>query len=159
MATGRLTLVTGAMAREILVNDEGKATGVSYVDKATRRDQQVRAKAVVVAGSSCESARLLLNSRSRRFPRGLANSSGVVGRYLMDSVGSGGAGTSPRWKRCLHTITTASAECIFTSPGGSSTGRTSFCAATTLSLAAGDTCRRRASSMASATNMKVMGWD
>ena len=95
MATGRLTLVTDAMAREILVNDEGKATGVSYVDKTTRRDQQVRAKAVVVAGSSCESARLLLNSRSRRFPQGLANSSGVVGRYLMDSVGSGGAGYVP----------------------------------------------------------------
>ena len=92
MATGRLTLVTGAMAREILVNDEGKATGVSYVDKTTRRDQQVRAKAVVVAGSSCESARLLLNSRSPRFPQGLANSSGVVGRNLMDSVGSSGSG-------------------------------------------------------------------
>ncbi len=62
------------------MNDEGKAAGVSYVDKSTRREQQVRAKAVVVAGSSCESARLLLNSRSRRFPQGLANSSGVVGR-------------------------------------------------------------------------------
>jgi len=95
MATGRLTLVTGAMAREILVNDEGKATGVSYIDKATRRDQQVRAKAVVAAGSSCESARLLLNSRSRRFPLGLANSSSVVGRNLMDSVGSMGAGYVP----------------------------------------------------------------
>ena len=95
MDTGRLTLVTGAMAREILVNDEGKATGVSYVDKATRRDQQVRARAVVVAGSSCESARLLLNSRSRRFPQGLANSSGVVGRYLMDSVHSPGTGYVP----------------------------------------------------------------
>ena len=95
MATGRLTLLTNAMAREILMNDEGKAVAVSYIDKATRRDQQVRAKAVVVAGSSCESARLLLNSRSRRFPQGLANSSGVVGRYLMDSVGSDGAGYFP----------------------------------------------------------------
>ena len=72
-----------------------RRTGVSYVDKATRRDQQVRARAVVVAGSSCESARLLLNSRSPRFPHGLANSSGVVGRYLMDSVGSDGDGYVP----------------------------------------------------------------
>ncbi|MGO8787912.1 MAG: GMC family oxidoreductase [Terriglobia bacterium] len=95
MKTGRLTLVTDAMAREILVSEEGKAAGVSYIDKKTRRDRQVRAKAVVVAGSSCESARLLLNSHSRPFPRGLANSSGVVGRYLMDSVGSDGAGYVP----------------------------------------------------------------
>ena len=95
MATGRLTLVTGAMAREILVNDEAKATGVSYVEKTTRRDLQVRARAVVVAGSSCESARLLLNSRSPRFPLGLANSSGVVGRYLMDSANSSGSGYVP----------------------------------------------------------------
>jgi choline dehydrogenase-like flavoprotein len=95
MKTGRLTLVTQAMAREIVVNDEGKATGVSYIDKNTRTDQQVRARAVVVAGSSCESARLLLNSRSRRFPQGLANSSGIVGRNLMDSVGSDGFGYIP----------------------------------------------------------------
>ena len=95
MATGRLTLVTGAMAREILVNDEAKATGVSYVEKTTRRNLQVRARAVVVAGSSCESARLLLNSRSPRFPLGLANSSGVVGRYLMDSANSSGSGYVP----------------------------------------------------------------
>lgn len=95
LATGRLTLVTHAMAREILVNDAGKAAGVSYIDRATRREEQVRAKAVVVAGSTCESARLLLNSKSRRFPLGLANSSGVVGRYLMDSVGSDGGGYVP----------------------------------------------------------------
>ena len=74
---------------------KAKATGVSYVDKTTRRDQQVRAKAVVVAGSSCESARLLLNSRSPRFPQGLANSSGVVGRYLMDSVRQQRLGVCP----------------------------------------------------------------
>ncbi len=95
LATGRFTLITGAMAREIVLNDQGKAEGVSYIDKATRTDQQVRARAVVVAGSSCESARLLLNSKSRLFPQGLANSSGVVGRYLMDSVGSNGSGYIP----------------------------------------------------------------
>jgi choline dehydrogenase-like flavoprotein len=95
MATGRFTLITGAMAREIVLNDQGKAAGVNYIDKATRSDQQVRARAVVVAGSSCESARLLLNSKSRLFPQGLANSSGVVGRYLMDSVGSNGSGYIP----------------------------------------------------------------
>ncbi len=55
----------------------------------------MHARAFVVAASSCESARLLLNSRSTLFPDGLANSSGVVGRYLMDSVGSSGGGYFP----------------------------------------------------------------
>ena len=95
MATGRMTLITNAMAREILVSKDGKAEGVSYVDKATRSEKRVYAKAVVVAASACESARLLLNSRSTVFPNGLANSSGVVGRYLTDSVGSSGWGYIP----------------------------------------------------------------
>jgi choline dehydrogenase-like flavoprotein len=74
-ATGRFTLITGAMAREIIVNKEGKAKAVSYVDKATRTEQQVYARAFVIGAGACESARLLLNSRSTLFPDGLANSS------------------------------------------------------------------------------------
>src|SRR5246500_4593134 len=62
--TGRFTLFTNAMAREILVGKDGKASGVSYVDKATKSEKQVHAKAVMVAASACESARLLLNSKS-----------------------------------------------------------------------------------------------
>ncbi|GAB5536148.1 MAG: GMC family oxidoreductase [Rubricoccaceae bacterium] len=87
-ATGNLTLVTHAMAREVLTNDEGRATGVSFVDTQTMQEQQVRAKIVILAASACESARLLLNSTSPRHPNGLANSSGVVGKYLMDTVGA-----------------------------------------------------------------------
>ena len=94
--TGRLTLITNAMAREILVGKDGKAEAVSYIDKTTRTEKRVNARAFVVAASACESARLLLNSRSRLFPDGLANSSGVVGRYLTDSVGSSGAGYFPQ---------------------------------------------------------------
>jgi choline dehydrogenase-like flavoprotein len=94
-ATGRFTLITGAMAREILVGSDGKATGVSYIDKNTRTEMRVNARAVVVAASACESARLLLNSKSATFPDGLANSSGTVGKYLTDSVGSDGWGTIP----------------------------------------------------------------
>src|SRR6202167_3795556 len=90
-ATGRFTLICNAMAREIVVDKAGRAQAVSYIDKATRQEIQVHAKAFVVAASACESARLLLNSRSAVFPDGLANSSGAVGRYLMDSVGSGGS--------------------------------------------------------------------
>jgi choline dehydrogenase-like flavoprotein len=99
LATGRLTVITNAMAREILVGRDGKAAGVSYVDKTTRTEQQVRARTFVVAGSTCESTRLLLNSKSPLFPQGLANSSGVVGRYLVDSVGSDGAGYFPQLEK------------------------------------------------------------
>src|SRR6266849_204271 len=99
MKTGKLTLVTCAMAREILVNKEGKAEGVSYVDKVMRTEKRIKARAVVVAASACESARLLLNSKSSAFPAGIANSSGAVGKYLTDSVGSGGYGYFPQLEK------------------------------------------------------------
>ena len=95
-ATGRLTVVTDAMAREVTVDAGGRATGVSYVDKTTTTDRHVRARVVVLAASACESARLLLNSRSALFPNGLANSSGTVGRYLTDTTGTDVAGFIPR---------------------------------------------------------------
>jgi choline dehydrogenase-like flavoprotein len=93
--TGRLTLITGAMARELIVGKDGKVAAVSYIDKATRSEKRINARAFVVAGSTCESTRLLLNSKSTLFPDGLANSSGVVGRNLMDTVGSDGGGYFP----------------------------------------------------------------
>jgi choline dehydrogenase-like flavoprotein len=92
LATGKLDLITGAMAREVLVGKDGKVQGVSYIDKATRTEKRITSRAVVLAASACESARLLLNSTSSSFPDGLANSSGTVGRYLTDSVGSDGVG-------------------------------------------------------------------
>jgi choline dehydrogenase-like flavoprotein len=98
-ATGKLTLITGAMAREVLVGADGKARGVSYIDKATHSEKRIAARAVVLAASACESARLLLNSKSPTFSDGLANSSGAVGRYLMDSVGSSGQGYFPQLEK------------------------------------------------------------
>ncbi len=95
-ATGRFTMIANAMARELVVGKSGRAEAASYIDKATRRENLVYAKAFVVAASACESARLLLNSRSSSFPDGLANSSGVVGRYLTDSVGSSLTGYFPQ---------------------------------------------------------------
>src|SRR5213593_371218 len=88
LKTGKLKIVTGAMAREVLTDAEGLATGVSYIDTATGGEETVRAKVVVLAASACESARLLLNSRSVRHPGGLANSSGTVGRHLTDTPGT-----------------------------------------------------------------------
>lgn len=94
-ATGNMEIRCDAMAREVLVDSEGLATGVSYIDKKTPKEVQVRGKIVVLAASACETARLLLNSRSRMFPHGLANSSGLVGKYLMDTVGTDVGGFLP----------------------------------------------------------------
>ena len=98
-ATGRFTLITNAMAREILLGKDGRAQAVSYIDKPSRTEKRVNARTFVLAASACESARLLLNSRSSLFPDGLANSSGAVGRYLMDTVGSAGAGYFPQLEK------------------------------------------------------------
>jgi choline dehydrogenase-like flavoprotein len=96
LATGRLTIVANAMAREVTVDAAGLADGVSYVDKTTGRENHVRGRIVVLAASACESARLLLNSTSATFPHGLANSSGVVGKYLTDTTGTGVAAHIPK---------------------------------------------------------------
>jgi choline dehydrogenase-like flavoprotein len=95
-ATGRLTQIFNAMAREVTVDANGLASGVAYIDRNTGRDNHVRARIVVVAASACESARLLLNSKSSKFPQGLGNSSGQVGKYLTDSTGLGVTGFIPR---------------------------------------------------------------
>ncbi len=95
LKTGNLEVRTGAMAREVLVGSDGMATGVSYIDKKTRKEVQVRGKVVVLAASCCETARIMLNSKSSQFPNGVANSTGLVGRYIMDTVGSAVSGFLP----------------------------------------------------------------
>ena len=95
LKTGRLTLITNAMAREVAVGPDGLATGVRYVDKNTGEDRFVRARVVVLAASALESARILLNSKSQRFPQGLANSSGTVGKFITDTTGSDVGGFIP----------------------------------------------------------------
>jgi choline dehydrogenase-like flavoprotein len=95
LQTGRLTLVTNAMAREVTIGKNGLADGVSYVDKNTKTDRHVSAKVVVLAASACESARLLLNSKSAFFPQGLGNSSGWVGKGLTDTTGTDVSGFIP----------------------------------------------------------------
>jgi choline dehydrogenase-like flavoprotein len=92
LATGRLTIIPHAMVREVLVGADGKAQAASYIDKTSRTDQQVRARAFVMGASACESARILLNSKSTLLPNGLANSSGLVGLYLMETPSTGVVG-------------------------------------------------------------------
>ena len=96
MRTGRLTLITNAMAREVMTGEDGRATGVAYIDKTTGEDQEVRARIVVLAASACETARLMLNSKSVRHPNGLGNQSGVVGKHLTDTTGTDVGGFIPR---------------------------------------------------------------
>ncbi|HET9373318.1 MAG TPA: GMC family oxidoreductase [Vicinamibacterales bacterium] len=96
MATGRLTIRTNAMAREVTVGADGLATGVIYIDKETGRENHVPARIVVLAASACESARIMLNSRPSTFPQGVGNSSGVVGKYLSDTTGVGVSGFIPK---------------------------------------------------------------
>jgi choline dehydrogenase-like flavoprotein len=95
LATGRLDILTNAMVFEVVLGKNGLASGVGFVEKVSRIPLQVRARVVVLAAGACETARILLNSKSARFPHGLGNSSGKVGRYLMDTVGSSLEGQIP----------------------------------------------------------------
>jgi choline dehydrogenase-like flavoprotein len=95
LATGNLDIVTDAMVAEVTIGADGRATGVSYLDKPTGERRVVRARVVVLAASSAESVRVLLNSRSALFPDGIATSSGLLGKYIMDSVGCGIGGQIP----------------------------------------------------------------
>jgi choline dehydrogenase-like flavoprotein len=85
--TGKLELRANAHVRSVLVAPDGRrATGVSYIDRATRREVEVYGRVVIVAASCCESAKIMLNSKSRHWPTGVANSSGQVGRNISDHL-------------------------------------------------------------------------
>jgi choline dehydrogenase-like flavoprotein len=98
MATGKCTLVTNAMVYQVLMDANHKrAVGIRYVDRVTRETRELRARAVVLCAQALESVRILLNSATRQHANGLANSSGALGRYLMDHlwVAGGAEGEFP----------------------------------------------------------------
>lgn len=97
-ATGRLTLITDAVVSHVTTDlKSGQATGVRYVHRQTRESRELRSNVVVLCAQAMESVRILLNSSNRQFPNGLANSSGVLGHYLMDHVtGFGAQGVMPK---------------------------------------------------------------
>jgi choline dehydrogenase-like flavoprotein len=86
LASGNLDILTDAMVRSVVLNEQGKATGVSYIDKPTRQEREVSGRVIVLAAGSQETVRILLNSKSTLFPQGLGNSSGKLGRYIMDTT-------------------------------------------------------------------------
>ena len=96
-ATGRLTLLTDAVVSHVTVDPATpRATGVRYVDRLSRQTREVQSRSVVLCAQAMESVRILFNSATRQFPNGLANSSGVLGHYLMDNfTGYGGYGMMP----------------------------------------------------------------
>jgi choline dehydrogenase-like flavoprotein len=90
-ATGNLVTRPNSLVYQVDMDKAGKARGVSFVDRITGEHHSARGNAVILSAGACESARILLNSKTG----GLSNSSGLVGRYLMDTVGSTTAGYFP----------------------------------------------------------------
>jgi choline dehydrogenase-like flavoprotein len=85
---GQVDLYVNSMVSEVTIDDNGKVKGVKYINKEDRQQYAIKGKIVVLAASACSSARILLNSKSEKYPNGLGNSSGVVGKYLHDSTGT-----------------------------------------------------------------------
>ena len=80
---GRVTVFHDSVAREVLISDENRAIGVRYLHRVHQREGDVRGRAVVVACACVQSVALLMMSRSARYPTGLANSSGQLGRHFI----------------------------------------------------------------------------
>ena len=92
MATGRCTLVTGAMVYKVLVDPSTRrARGVLYIDRATRQPREIFGRVVALCAQTQESVRILFNSATRQDPNGLANSSGLLGKGLMTHFSDAGA--------------------------------------------------------------------
>jgi choline dehydrogenase-like flavoprotein len=85
---GQVDLYVNSMVSEVTIDEHGKANGVKYINKEDRQQYALKGKIVVLAASACSSARILLNSKSEKFPSGLGNSSGLIGKYLHDSTGT-----------------------------------------------------------------------
>ena len=85
---GQVDLYVNSMVSEVTLDEHGKANGVKYINKEDRQQYALKGKIVVLAASACSSARILLNSKSEKFPSGLGNSSGLIGKYLHDSTGT-----------------------------------------------------------------------
>ena len=89
LATGKLTLRTDAVVRHVVVDREGRPKGVGFFDRQSKVYEEAYARVVVLAASTLESTRIMLNSVSRFHPNGLANNSSVLGHYLTDHFTAG----------------------------------------------------------------------
>ncbi len=95
--TGKIELRTNAIAKNVLVDENGQAKGVAYIDRNTKQEVEAYSRAVVLAASCLETTHIMLNSKSRHWPTGIANSSGQLGRNLCDHLyGTPAYGYLPR---------------------------------------------------------------
>ena len=102
-ATGRLVLRSDAVASHVIVDERtGRGEGVAFVDRLTKQRHSARARVLVLCASTIESTRLLLNSVSSRHPNGLANSSELLGCYLMDHIQLSVAGRATSLMQSPH---------------------------------------------------------
>lgn len=83
LKTGKLDLIPNAVVREVVVNSENKVTGVKYIHRETKAEGEVSGKAVVISCACAQSVALMLMSKSRLYPTGLANSSGHLGKHFI----------------------------------------------------------------------------
>lgn len=95
MKKGKVDLFTNSMVRKVTTDDKGKATGVSFVSKEDMKEYKLNSRVVVLGASACESARIMMNSKSKSHPNGIGGDSGALGRYLHDSTGSDRMGILP----------------------------------------------------------------
>ena len=86
---GMVDLYVNSMVNEVLTDNNGRANGVSFINKENGKDYKIKGKIVVLAASACATARILLNSKSKAHPNGLGNSSDLIGKYLHDTTGAG----------------------------------------------------------------------
>ena len=92
LKSGNCTHIPNAMVYKVLMDtDRNRAKGLLYIDRNTRQPKEIYGRAVALCAQSLESVRILFNSANRQYPNGLANSSGVLGHYLMDHITGGGA--------------------------------------------------------------------
>jgi glucoside 3-dehydrogenase (cytochrome c) catalytic subunit len=98
-ASGHWTLQSNAVAAEIIADPQsGLARGVRWVDRITKKAAESYARVVMVCASTIETARLLLNSKSRQYPNGIANNNGHVGKHLKDHIQCSIRGFLPQLK-------------------------------------------------------------
>lgn len=90
--TGNLTLQTDSVVESLIYDkDSNQVSGVRIIDTNTGADEIIQAKIVFLCASTLNSTSILLNSANDTFPDGLANSSGALGKYLMDHQYRAGA--------------------------------------------------------------------
>jgi choline dehydrogenase-like flavoprotein len=87
--TGKLTVFHNSIVREVAVNNDNRVTGVRFLDRETKKEGELHARVVVLACACVQSVALLLMSRSRLYPNGLANSSGHLGKHFIPHFTNG----------------------------------------------------------------------